>query len=72
VASFSRSGAANQSKVVVSGVSVNATSLFLATVQGSAKRVWVRGAAMNSPTTFTIYLNQAPTAPVKVAWFVLN
>jgi hypothetical protein len=77
-ATFSRSGRVTITKThggctvtVASGIS--ATTLILATLQGSAGTgVYLVYAKYASPTTFTIKLNKAATSTVQIAWFIIG
>jgi hypothetical protein len=81
VASFSRSGKAivagagnsPADSVTVSNVALSSASLVLATVQGHVPGVSVAGVALDVPAgSFTIYLTEAITMSVTVAWFVVD
>jgi hypothetical protein len=75
---FNRSGvltvAINKSSVTLSGISLGAASLVLATVQGSVAGIYVQGVTVvsGSSGSFTIHLNKATTKALKVGWFVVN
>lgn len=73
--SFSRSGVVSipsgQTKATVTLTLVTASSLVLATMQQNVSGVSVQSAVPASGS-FTINLTKAPTAAVKVAWFVIN
>jgi len=56
--------------VTVTLAGVTATDMVLATVQQKGS-FYVKNAVARSGQ-FTIYLNKAPTSPVKVAWFVIS
>jgi hypothetical protein len=75
-AEFSRSGLATiprgSKSVTVTGVSLTATSLVLATAQVAAKQ-YVQSAVPDiTGSQFVIKLNAATTADLPVAWFVVN
>jgi hypothetical protein len=74
---FSRSGmltvAAGKSSATQAGVALTAASLVLATLQQHTTGVSVAAAVPNvSGSLFTVYLNKTVTAPVRVAWFIVN
>jgi hypothetical protein len=75
---FSRSGRvtipAGQSSVTVTGHSIIATTLVIATIQGNVASRYVRGVSVNdAANTFTIRLNKvAPTGGVVVGYFIVN
>jgi hypothetical protein len=78
---FSRSGtavvagtlASPQSSVTVTGVTLSAASLFLATAQVHVAGVNVAGVVTNVPGgSFTIFLSKAVKANTPIAWFVLS
>jgi hypothetical protein len=76
-AAFSRSGvltiAAGKSSGTVTGVTLTAASLVLATVQQNLSGVNVRAAVLNvTGSSVTINLSKAPSASAKVAWFIVN
>lgn len=82
VSKFSRSGiktiagtaGSPKSSVKVTGVSLTASSLVLATIQtNNAPGVFIQSAVPNVANSWiTINLNQAVTVSVKVAWFIVN
>lgn len=73
--SFSRSGIATIPKgttsITVKLAGVSGSSMVLATLQQVQKGVLIAGAVPGT-NSFTIYLSQAPTASLKVAWFVIH
>jgi hypothetical protein len=74
---FDRSGQATvpagTKKVMVTGVASSAASLVLATVQSTSGGSYVKQAVPNvAGSSFTVFLNKAPTVSVPVAWFVVN
>ncbi len=76
-ARFSRSGVATVPKgarsVEVSLAGVTTASLILATPQGRVAGVAVEGVVPDvSASSFTIYLTQAVSVSLKVAWFVIG
>ena len=62
------------SKTVTPGVDLTASSVVLATLQGTAGGTTnVHRVAINATTnTFTIYLTANATASVKVGWILLS
>jgi hypothetical protein len=74
---FSRSGlhtvAAGKSSGTVTGVAPTAASLVLARAAAEPVRDLrpLRGARRGG-SSFTVHLSKAPSAGVKVAWFVVN
>ncbi len=50
---------------------MSSSSLILATAQQKVRGLWVQSAVPGSGS-FTINLSKAPTATIKVAWFVIN
>jgi hypothetical protein len=77
-AAFNRSGvlaiAANKSSVTLSGISLGAASLVLATIQGAVAGIYVEGVTVvtGSSGSFTVHLNKATTKALNVGWFVVN
>jgi hypothetical protein len=74
---FSRSGKATvkagATTVVVKNVALTTDSLVLATLQQVEAGIYVAGVVPSAANSkFTIYLNQAPTGALKVAWFIVN
>lgn len=74
---FSRSGKVTFSKGqatrTVTGNSLTADSLIVATIQGDVSGTWVRGVSINTSTgKFTIRLNKAAPKQLKVGWFIVN
>jgi hypothetical protein len=81
VASFSRSGVATvvgtkttkASSVQVTGVTLTASSMVLATPQGYMAGVGVAGVVTDVTTgSFTIYLTKAVAVSLAVAWFIID
>jgi hypothetical protein len=65
--------AAPKSKVIVTGLTLTASSLVLATVQQANGNAVVAQAIPNATAgTLTIVLTEAVTVHVKVGWFVVN
>jgi hypothetical protein len=77
-AAFNRSGvlviAANKSSVTLSGITLGAASLVLATIQGNVAGIYVQGVTVvgGSSGSFTVHLNKATTKALSVGWFVVN
>ena len=74
---FSRSGlvtiAAGKTSATVTGVALSSASLVLATLQQHVTGVYVVAAVPSvAGSSFIVYLNKAPTATARVAWFVVN
>ena len=79
IAKFSRSGlaliVAGKSSATVTGVSVSAESLVLATLQNSLPGVYVEAVVPNvSGSSFKIVLSEAVPAGMKahIGWFIVN
>jgi hypothetical protein len=54
-------------------VALTSASWILATVQQNLSGIYVRAAVPNiTASSFTVYLGKAPTASIKVAWFIVN
>jgi len=78
---FSRSGIAtvvgtsttpkNSVVVTVPGKALTATSIVLATIQGSIAGTAVQG-VVKGTTSFTIVLTKNATTSVKIGWFIIN
>jgi hypothetical protein len=74
---FSRSGVLTiqrgRSSAVQTPVQLSKTTLVLATIQDDLEDVWVRSAVPDpAGEKFTVHLNKAAPARVKVAWFLVN
>ena len=58
----------------LSGITLGAASLVLATIQGNVAGIYVQGVTVVSGPSgsFTVHLNKATTKALKVGWFVVN
>ncbi len=77
VTQFRRSGRltlkAGTSSVTKSGIRIDAGTLVLATLQQDRAGIFVRSAVPNAAgDSFTIRLNKAVAADIKVGWFLVN
>lgn len=77
LAVFSRSGkvtfSTGQASRTITGRSIIASSLVVATIQGYAAGVWVAGVVLNTAAqSFTIKLNKAAPKALQVGWFIVN
>jgi hypothetical protein len=64
--------AAGSTSKSVSGHSLIAQSLVLATIQGNVAGVWVRGVSVSPGNSFTIRLNKAAPSNLTVGWMIIN
>jgi hypothetical protein len=74
---LSRSGkltiAAGHSSLTKTGIALTSASLILATLQTNVAGLFIQAVVVNpAGSSFTIYLNKAPTISVAVAWMAVN
>jgi hypothetical protein len=76
-AAFDRSGkltiTAGHSSITKTGIGLSALSFILATLQKNVAGLFIQAVVPNpAGSSFTIYLNKAPTVSVVVAWMAVN
>jgi hypothetical protein len=76
-AAFDRSGKllinAGHSSLTKTGIGLSAASFILATLQTNVAGLFIQAVVTNvAGSSFTIYLNKAPTVNVAVAWLAVN
>ncbi len=76
-AAFDRSGkitiTAGHSSVAKTGIALTSASFILATLQTNVAGLFIQAVVSNlAGSSFTIYLNKAPTVNVAVAWLAVN
>jgi hypothetical protein len=74
---FTRSGVAvvraKRKSVTVPDVSLDPSSVVLATAQGHVAGVWIEGTSKNvNGSTITIYLSAVPKSALNIGWFVID
>ncbi len=76
-AAFDRSGkitiTAGHSSMAKTGIAFTSASFILATLQTNVAGLFIQAVVSNlAGSSFTIYLNKAPTVNVAVAWLAVN